>query len=68
MFTECQKYRAFSIKARDIYNENSPLQSQVRCGKLGKIANYSLGKGLISIWIYSYYVCFLVGYYINESS
>jgi hypothetical protein len=48
-FTAWQKYRAFSIKARDIYNEDFPLNSQVLCFNLGKIANYAFGKGLVSI-------------------
>jgi len=65
MFTAWQQCRAFNIKAGAIYNENFPLKSQVRCGKLGKIANYALEKGLVSIWLYC--VCFLVGYYVNES-
>jgi hypothetical protein len=66
LYIHCMaKCRASNIKARDIYNENVPLRSQVRCGKLGKIANYALGKCLVSIWIY--YICFLVGYYINKS-
>ena len=52
MFTAWQQCRAFNIKAGDIYNENFRLKSQVRWGKLGKIANYPLGKGLVSIWLY----------------